>query len=176
MPRRRAAVLAVAVLGAFVAAAIFVPHSPAGLRALLAGLGPAAPALALAAWVLLVPALFPGTVLATACGLAFGALGGAALALGGAVAGGLAAFALARTARRGTAERLVERSARLARVHGLLDRRGFSAVLAAGLMPGVPAGGLHYVAGLSPVRARSFALARALGAHLAGRGHAAGRG
>jgi uncharacterized membrane protein YdjX (TVP38/TMEM64 family) len=37
-------------------------------------------------------------------------------------------------------------------------------VLAARLMPGVPAGLLHYVAGASPVRARAFAGALAIGA------------
>jgi hypothetical protein len=51
------------------------------------------------AWVILVPALFPGTVLAAAGGLTFGAAKGAALAFAGAVGCGLAAFALARTAR-----------------------------------------------------------------------------
>ena len=52
------------------------------------------------------------------------------------------------------------------RVHALLERRGFGAVLAARLMPGVPAGGLHYAAGVSPVAARSFAAAIAIGALL----------
>ena len=76
-----------------------LPHSPSGLRGLLAEAGPAAPLIALAAWILLTPAMFPGTVLAAASGLAFGASGGSLLAFGGAVAGGLTAFALARTAR-----------------------------------------------------------------------------
>ena len=129
-------------------------------------LGPAAPALALAAWILLTPALFPGTVLAAACGLAFGALGGGALAVVGATAGGLAAFALARTASRGPVTRLVEGRPRLARLHDLLERRGFHAILAARLMPGVPATGLHYAAGVAPVRARAFIAAIAIGALL----------
>ena len=115
---------------------------------------------------MLTPALAPGPVLAAACGLAFGAVGGAALAFAGAVAGGLVAFALARTAARVPVERLVRSRPRLARVHAVLERRGFAAVLAARLMPGVPAGGLHYAAGVSPVRARSFAGAIAIGALL----------
>ena len=93
-------------------------------------------------------------------------LGGSALALGGAVAGGLAAFALARTGARVPVQRLVARQPRLARIHALLERRGFAAVLAARLMPGVPAVGLHYAAGVSPVRARAFAAAIAVGALL----------
>jgi uncharacterized membrane protein YdjX (TVP38/TMEM64 family) len=48
----------------------------------------------------------------------------------------------------------------------MLERRGFAAVLAARLMPGVPAGGLHYAAGVSPVSARAFAAAIAIGALL----------
>ena len=164
-PRRLIGLIAVAI-PAFVAAAILLPHSPSGLRELLLSVGPAAPAIAIAAWIVLTPALFPGTVMAAAGGLAFGTLGGAALAFGGAVAGGLAAFALARTGARGPVQRLVARKPRLARIHALLERRGFAAILAARLMPGVPATGLHYAAGVSPVRARAFAAAIAIGALL----------
>jgi uncharacterized membrane protein YdjX (TVP38/TMEM64 family) len=156
--RRLVGLVAVA-LPAFVAAAILLPHSPSGLRELLLSLGPAAPALAIGAWIMLVPAMFPATLLAAAGGLAFGMLGGSALAFGGAVAGGLVAFALARFGARGAVERFVQRKPKLARLHSLLERRGFAAILAARLMPGVPAGGLHYAAGASPVRARSFAAA-----------------
>jgi uncharacterized membrane protein YdjX (TVP38/TMEM64 family) len=153
-------------LAAVVAAAVLLPHSPAGLRELLVAVGPAAPAIALAAWILLTPALFPGSVLAAAGGLAFGALGGATLAFGGALAGGLAAFALARTGARGPAERLIARSPKLASIDSLLERRGFAAILGARLMPGVPATGLHYAAGVSQVRPRGFAAAIAIGALL----------
>jgi uncharacterized membrane protein YdjX (TVP38/TMEM64 family) len=128
--------------------------------------GIAAPAIALGAWILLTPALFPGPVLAAACGLAFGAVGGAALALARAVLGGLAAFALARTGARTQVERMVDRSVRFARLHALLERRGFLAVLAARLMPGVPVSGLHYAVGVSPVGASAFGAAIAIGALL----------
>ena len=165
MPRRLIGLIIAAIAG-FAAAALFLPHSPAGLRELVLGLGPAAPAIALAAWVVLTPALFPGTVLAAAGGLAFGAAGGATIAVCGAVAGGLTAFVLARTAASGSVERLMQARPRLARVHALLQRRGFAAVLAARLMPGVPAGALHYAAGASPVRVRAFAAAMAVGALL----------
>jgi uncharacterized membrane protein YdjX (TVP38/TMEM64 family) len=160
---RLIAVLAVAI-PAFVTAALLLPHSPSGLRELVAGLGPIAPALAMGAWVLLVPAMFPATVLAAGGGLAFGALGGSIVAVAGAVAGGLAAFALARFGARGAVRSFVDGKPRLARLQPVLERRGFAAVLAARLMPGVPAGGLHYAAGASPVRARSFAAAIAIGA------------
>jgi uncharacterized membrane protein YdjX (TVP38/TMEM64 family) len=165
MPLRRLAAL-VPVLLAAVAAAVMLPHSPSELRDLVLGAGVAAPALVLAAWVLLTPALFPGTLLAAAGGLAFGAAGGSALAAGGAVLGGLAAFTLARTVGRGPAARLAERSPRLARLQALLERRGFAAILAARLMPGVPACGLYYAAGVSPVRYGAFTAAITIGALL----------
>jgi len=166
MPSRRLRGLAGLGLAAIVAVVLVLPHSPAGLRELLLSAGPAAPVAALAAWILLTPALFPGTVLAAAGGLAFGAVGGGALAFGGAVAGGLAAFALARVAARGGQDRLIARSAKLARIDALLERRGFAAVLAARLTPGMPATGLNYLAGASRVRAGSFAAAIAVAAPL----------
>jgi uncharacterized membrane protein YdjX (TVP38/TMEM64 family) len=164
MPPRVLLVFASVVISIVLAAAMGLPHSPAGLRELLMGLGPAAPAIAIAAWIALTPSMFPGTVLAAAGGLAFGALGGAAVALVGAVAGGLAAFGLARSAARASVARYVSGRARLAGAAALLERRGFAVVLAARLMPGVPATGLHYVAAVSPVRVRAFAGAIAIGA------------
>jgi uncharacterized membrane protein YdjX (TVP38/TMEM64 family) len=166
MPSLRPLGLGAVAICAFAAAAVFLPHSPGELRALLATLGPAAPAIALGAWLVLVPALFPATVLAAACGLAFGALGGAALALFGAVAGGLVAFRLGRTGARDAVTRLVLRRPRLARAHATLERRGFAAILAARLAPGVPAGWLHYCAGAAPVRTHAFTAAIAIGALL----------
>jgi uncharacterized membrane protein YdjX (TVP38/TMEM64 family) len=166
MPPRRLWAVAAFALAAMVAAAVLLPHSPAGLRELLQSAGAAAPIAALAAWVLLTPVLFPGTVLAAAGGLAFGAVGGAALAFGGAIIGSMAAFAVARTVARAEARRLIARSPRLARIDVLLERRGFVAILAARLTPGVPATGLHYVAGASRVRPRSFVGAMAVAAPL----------
>jgi uncharacterized membrane protein YdjX (TVP38/TMEM64 family) len=163
MPHRLLGALGL-VLVAVITATVLLPHSPAELRDLVAGAGLAAPVAALVAWVLLTPALFPGTVLAAAGGLAFGAVGGAVLAFGGAVLGGLAAFTLARTAAGEVGQRLMGRSPRLARVNEQLERRGFTAILAARLMPGVPATALHYAAGASPVRYGAFTAAIAIGA------------
>jgi len=165
VPCRRLAVLVVSAL-AIAAGAVLLPHTPAGVRELLVSAGPAAPVIALTAWIVLTPALFPGTVLAAAGGLAFGAAGGAALAFAGALAGGVAAFTVARTAACGRTGRLLGRSPRLARIDALLETRGFAAVLAARLMPGVPATGLHYVAGASRVRLGSFVAAMAVAAPL----------
>ena len=163
MPLRRLAA-AVPVIVLVIAAGLWLPHSPSELRDLALSAGVAAPVAALAAWVVLTPALFPGPVLAAAGGLAFGAIGGTALACSGAVLGGVVAFALARTVARGPATQLIGRSARLERVQAVLERRGFTTVLAARMMPGVPATGLYYAAGISAVRLRAFTAAIAIGA------------
>lgn len=155
-----------AIAAAFLTAAILLPHSPGALREMLTGYGAAAPAIALGAWLLLTPALFPGTVLAAACGLAFGAAAGGAVALAGAVLGGGVAFALARTLARAPVESMVSRRAPLQSAARVLEQRGFQAMLAARLMPGVPATWLHYLAGASPVRPPAFAGAIAIGALL----------
>jgi uncharacterized membrane protein YdjX (TVP38/TMEM64 family) len=151
---------------AFAAGVLFLPHSPAELRSAVLGLGLAAPIAALMAWTLLTPAMFSGTVLAAASGLAFGAPGGVAIAIGGAVLGGLAAFALARSVARTPVEARMLSSGRLAKVRAVVEERGFLALLVARLMPGVPVTALHYVAGVSPVRVRSFAAAMIVGALL----------
>jgi len=166
MPRLRLIGLIALMAAAFASAALLLPHSPAGLRELILGVGVAAPLIALAAWILLTPAMFSGTVLAAASGLAFGAVNGAALSLAGAVLGGLVAFALARFAGRASVERMLLRRERSAKLHALLERRGFLALLTARLMPGVPVTWLHYAAGASPVGLRAFGAAMAIGALL----------
>ncbi len=166
MPLRRLIAAALLTGAAFTAAALLLPHSPDQLRQLLLGAGLAAPLVALAAWLLLTPALFSGTLLAAASGLAFGAVWGATVSIAGAVLGGLVAFALGRTAARSQVEAMAERHAKWAKLHRLLERRGFHAVLAARLMPGMPVTALHYAAGASPVGARAFVAAIAIGAVL----------
>jgi uncharacterized membrane protein YdjX (TVP38/TMEM64 family) len=165
MPLRRLAAVAPVPL-VVIGAAVWLPHSPAELRDLVLAAGALAPLAALAAWGILTPALFPGPVLAGASGLAFGAGEGTAVALFGAVLGGLVAFAVARTVGLQPVRRLARRNARVEHLQGLLERRGFSAILAARLMPGVPATALYYAAGASPVRGREFAGAIAIGALL----------
>jgi uncharacterized membrane protein YdjX (TVP38/TMEM64 family) len=166
MPSIRLLGLLALVAATFVAGLVLLPHSPGDLRALVLEAGVAAPPIALGAWILLTPAMFSGTLLAAASGLAFGALGGAAVSLVGAVLGGLVAFALARSVAREEIATVVLRRPRLRRIHDLLEHRGFLATLAARLTPGIPATGLHYVAGASPVETRAFAGAIAVGAVL----------
>src|SRR4051794_29106699 len=96
MARRRLLALAAVVAALFGVAALGVPHSPDGLRALIEPLGLAAPLGFALLWALLTPPLFPGTVLGAASGLLFGAGGGTAVSVLGATAGSVLAFALAR--------------------------------------------------------------------------------
>jgi uncharacterized membrane protein YdjX (TVP38/TMEM64 family) len=160
-PRRRLLALGAGVAACAVAVAALAPHSPSALSHAANGLGWLAPLVLLAAWVLLTPTLFPGTVLAGAAGLALGAGMGTAVSLAGALLGSVAAFLVARHGGGGAATRLGS-----ARVHALrerLERRGFLAVLALRAAPGVPATALNYAAGLSRIRLRDFAAGVALG-------------
>ena len=79
---------------------------------------------------------------------------------------GAASGALLRNRRQEPGHEIVERRRHFRRIHGLLEHRGFLTMLAARLMPGVPATGLHYAAGISPVGMRAFAGAITLGALL----------
>jgi uncharacterized membrane protein YdjX (TVP38/TMEM64 family) len=160
-PRLRLLALGAGVAMCAVAVAALAPHSPSALSHAADGLGLLAPLLVLAAWTLLTPALFPGTVLAGAAGLALGSELGTAVSLAGALLGAVAAFLVARLGGGGAATRLGGR--RVVRLRERLERRGFLAVLLLRAAPGVPATALNYAAGLSRIRLRDFAAGIALG-------------
>jgi len=161
MARRRLLLLALAIAALFGAAALGVPHSPDGLRALIEPLGLAAPFAFALLWALLTPALFPGTVLAAASGLLFGTVAGTAVSVAGATLGSVLAFAISRRFGSGAAAEIS--GPRLERLQQRIERRGFLAVLGARVAPGVPVTLLNYAAGLSRVRLRDFAAAIAIG-------------
>ena len=137
------------------------PRSPAELRDLVDRAGPAAPLVLLGAWLVLVPALFSGPVLAGASGLILGTLPGAGIALLGATLGAAISFLLARGAGRDVAHRLA--GARVAAVERALVRRPVLGVAALRAAPGMPASGLAYAAGLTRLRLRHFTCGMALG-------------
>jgi uncharacterized membrane protein YdjX (TVP38/TMEM64 family) len=161
VPRVRLALFVLLVLGGAVAVALGAPHSPAELRDLARHAGPFAPVVFVVAWALLTVVLFPGTVLAGAGGMLFGAGVGTPLSILGATLGGVAAFVLARRGARRSLEAVG--GERFVALSQRVERRGFVAVLAARAAPGVPAGLLHYAAGASRVRLRDFAAGIALG-------------
>jgi uncharacterized membrane protein YdjX (TVP38/TMEM64 family) len=153
--------LAATASGLFLAGAIFLPHSPTGIRAAVASYGWAAPLLFVAAWTALTPALFSGTILAGAAGLMFGAGLGTAVGVLGATVGGLISFAIARRLGADAFNQLAP--PKLRRVEDRLSARPLRSLLILRLMPGMPATWLNYAVGLTRVRAGTFAVANALG-------------
>lgn len=154
--------LALVVAGSFATALVVgVPHSPAELRAAMAGVGALAPLVFVVLWALLTPAMFSGTLLAAGAGLLFGVWPGFVVGLAGATLGGMAAFLLARRLGSGAAQELA--GPRLRRLQERIERRGFLAVLAARAAPGMPTTALNYACGLSRVRLRHFALGTLVG-------------
>ena len=111
------------------------------------------------ALVLLAPV--PRSAVSVLVGVVLGFGPGVALALGGGLLAGLAAFGLSRTLGRTAAVRLTGR--RLARVDRLMTDRGFGAVLAGRLLPVMPFVVLSYGAGLTSIRWGPYALATAIG-------------
>jgi uncharacterized membrane protein YdjX (TVP38/TMEM64 family) len=154
--------LAAAIGAAFVAVIAFgAPSSPGEVRETVQGLGPLAPLVLVGAWIILTPILFSSNLLAAAGGLAFGAWLGTAVAIVGALAGGLVAFLIARRIGQAAAQQLC--GERLERLQARLVRRGFVTVLAARLAPAIPGTWLHYACGLSRVRVRDFLAGIAIG-------------
>lgn len=157
----RAVALAVFVAVA-VAVGVLVPlPSIDEVRAAVADLGPAGGvvlALGYAA-VTLTPA--PKNVLTVAAGLAFGFWTALLWVYLGALLGAALAFLLGRALGRDAVERFT--GARVARVDDLLARRGLLAVIGVRLVPVLPFTAINYVAGLTAVRRRDYALGTALG-------------
>ena len=135
--RARLLLLACAVALIAALAVLVGPRSPAELRDVISAAGPIAPLVLLAAWLVLVPALFSGPVLAGASGLILGTPPGAAIALLGATLGAAISFLLARGAGRDAAHRLAGR--RVAAVEQRLVRRPVLGIAALRAAPGMPA-------------------------------------
>lgn len=168
--QRLAALLKVGALGgAFVASLLALRFTPLGdwlseesLAALVASFGPfAAPAFVLLFGVLL--ALWvPGTVLTLAGAAIFGVW---AIPLNylGSVLGGVLGYLLGRRLGADTLEHLF--GARMAAggpYRKILESRGFESVLYLRMIP-TPYNLISYLAGLSPISLRSFALATSIG-------------
>jgi uncharacterized membrane protein YdjX (TVP38/TMEM64 family) len=157
----RLALLGLVIAAAF-AAVTFSGVSPADARHWVAGAGALGPLLFVLVAALLGLALFPGQVIATAAGALFGALTGIPLVLGAALLAAAIALLVAR--RIGADALLALLSPRARRWQHWLAEHGFSAVLASRLAPGVPAGIVNYLAGVTGVRVRALLAAVALGA------------
>ena len=155
--------IALAVFGAVaVLVWILIPLPPVGeVRAFIDDLGAIGGVILVLAYaaVTLTPA--PKNVLSIAAGLAFG-FGQALLWVYlGALLGAAAAFVLARQLGREAVERYT--GTRVERFDDLTRRRGFVAIISVRLVPVLPFTAINYLAGLSAVRPRDYALGTAIG-------------
>ncbi|WAB82970.1 TVP38/TMEM64 family protein [Microcella daejeonensis] len=155
--------IALAMFGVIVIAVwILVPlPSVEEVRAFVDGLGPVGGivlALAYAA-ITLTPA--PKNVLTVAAGLAFGFWQALLWVYLGALLGAAAAFVLSRRLGREAVERYT--GARVERFDELVRRRGLVAMIGVRLVPILPFTAINYLAGLSAVRRRDYALGTAIG-------------
>ena len=150
----------VVTLAAVVAALVGLPDVTR-LRADVAGLGPAGPAVFVLLYAAATLAPLPKNVLTAAAGVLFGLAEGVVVVLVAALLGAVAAFALGRALGRDAVERIT--GTRVARVDALLRRHGLPAVLAVRLVPVLPFTAINYAAGLTAVRFRDYLGGTALG-------------
>ena len=110
-------------------------------------------------------AVLPVTVFALVAGLLFGPVAGALLVWLGAMLGSTACFGVGRGLSRPAVRRLTSGRAApaMARLEGLLSRRGFLAVVTVRLLPVTPFGPSSYLAGATALRTRDFVLGTAVG-------------
>lgn len=159
--RLRLVGLVALVAGLIVLAAVIDVPSVGQLRHDYAGtglLGALAFALLYAALTLLP---IPTTVYTIAAGAVFGLARGGAIAWTGATIGAVAAFFLGRLLGRDAVTHLT--GSRLSSLDAFLDRRGFSAILVARLIPVVPYSAFNYFSGLTRLRPAQYGLATAIG-------------
>ncbi len=159
--RRRLLLLALPIAAGFAAAFAFLPHDPAEVARIADAPTALLVAAAIAAWILLTPALVSGTLLAAATGLLLGGAAGMPVALLGATLGGIVAFGIARGFGRGPAETLA--GERVVRLRERVERRPLLSIVLARAAPGSPATVLNYAVGLTRVRLRHFVAGSLIG-------------
>ncbi|NUR73507.1 MAG: TVP38/TMEM64 family protein [Hamadaea sp.] len=160
---RRRALIRAGVLGlgvgvvALLASQVPLTAVPGEVRE-LGAFGPAATVVAAAG---LLMALVPRTAISLACGLLFGAVAGAGVALVAAVGAAVATFWLGRWAGRDTVQRRLR--GRIARLDTWLAQRGTLAVVVVRLLPIAPFGLVGYAYGSSATRFRHYLAGTAIG-------------
>lgn len=164
--QRRAVVrlgaLAAALMVLFAVGLVLAPHSADRLRRDVDGVGAWAPIAMIGIYTMLTCAFVPGSALAGASGLLFGAALGTGLAVVSATLGACLAFLTARVLVRRFYTVLAR--GRVRRVSERIEARGFVAVLYARIAPAMPFALISYAAGLTGIGIRGFAAATALGA------------
>jgi len=132
----------------------------ASIEAWLGDFGPWAPVIFIAAYMIAAVLFMPGSILTLAGGAMFGPLWGSIYSLGGATAGALLAFLVARYL---FADWLRARGGKhYRRVIEGVDQEGWRFVAMTRLLPFVPYNLLNYALGLSRISAREYTLTSAL--------------
>lgn len=157
-PRTRLALLIGGLLAAVVCFGILDLVTVAQVRAWVEGFGVLAPAAYVPVAGLLGALLVPGSLLAAAAGVLFGAGVGTLVSVSAAVMTALVAVMVARRVR---AERLGGR--RMHRLRSAVEEHGVLAVVLQRLLPGVPDGAASYAFGLLGVGLGQIALGTLLG-------------
>jgi len=151
-----------AALGAlFATVALTLGLSSEPVRDALDGLGWLGPLAFVVVSAGLTVALFPGPLLAGACGLLFGTAVGTPTAIVSATVGASAAFLVSRRFGARAVDELSGHRVRV--VQDWIAQRGFLAVLYARILPAMPFNLVNYAAGLTRVRLVVFAAATAIG-------------
>ena len=158
----RLGALVAALMVLFAAGVLLAPHSADRLRRDVGEVGAWAPLAMVAIYAVLTCAFVPGSALAGASGLLFGAALGTGLAVVSATLGACLAFLAARVLVRRSFTVLAKGHVR--RVSERIEARGFVAVLYARIAPAMPFALISYTAGLTRIEIRHFAAATALGA------------
>lgn len=154
--------LLVALVAASVVVALTVGLPPvAGIRAWVDGAGWAGPVAFAALYAVSTLTPVPASVLSIVAGVLFGIPVGVAVVLCGALTGAACGFAVARVLGRDAVTRVG--GGRVARLDGLLRRRGFLAVVGLRLVPLLPFTTLNLAFGLTAVGPRNYLLGTALG-------------
>lgn len=121
-------------------------------------LGPWAPVLYVAVYIVASVALIPGSLLTLTAGAVFGLWPGVPLAFTGAVLGSSAAFGVARRLAGERVSRWLGRDPRVSAVSRAVADQGLKVVFLLRLSPVVPYNVLNYALGLSEIRFRDYLL------------------
>ena len=121
-------------------------------------LGPLAPVVFIAGYVVATVAFVPGSILTLAAGAIFGLLRGTIYVFIGATLGATAAFLVARYLARPMVERKLAGNERFQRVDRIVEQEGGKMVVLMRLSPLMPFNALNYALGISKVRFLDYVL------------------
>ena len=121
-------------------------------------LGPLAPVVFIAGYVVATVAFVPGSILTLAAGAIFGLLRGTIYVFIGATLGATAAFLVARYLARPMVERKLAGNERFQRIDRMVEQEGGKMVVLMRLSPLLPFNALNYALGISKVRFLDYVL------------------